>query len=487
LRNDTGTDPLVLEGQNDSRKDLRELVYQILPDSLMIAMAVILLPVVVLPLVLKLPPAVDTFFGFVDYVILGIFVIEYFSKLFLAKDRWKHFINPWHLLDLLIVAVPVINFLPFVSHGLGVSSPLLRLLRIVRILAVGGRTLDRRAQLAAQEPVSEDLHKEPLCIQVMDGQLANKYEQVAVDSLQKYLASPSHTWVNISCVSDEDLDQISEVMNIPRIIMESELVEDSYPRVDYFGQYSLIFARVADLQLSIVRAARLSIERTGLLIVCQGPNIITISRKKTDLFNQIIEQARKVHSPEDPVVVTILYTILKHILGNDRQIIRALEKELMFLEGTPLKKRSDEFFEATFFLRKEVNQLVPSLLHLKEILSVITSKRLPLEGFTEKHEKIFDILTDEATYLHETSSTARDNLQSLVDLYINTTSFETNKVMRVIAVITSLGIIPAVMGLLGSNLLGNPWDIQLWQVFSILGVLMLAMGWVFYRLGWLKG
>jgi Mg2+ and Co2+ transporter CorA len=471
----------------DPRKGLREIVYQILPDSLMIALAVILLPVVVIPLVVKLPLPVDEFFGFVDYVILGIFIIEYFSKLFLAEDRWKHFINPWHLLDLLIVVVPVINFLPFVSSGLGASSPLLRLLRIVRLLAVGGRALDRRMQLAGPEAHSEELPEEPLFIQVMDGQLANNLENVPIDSLKKYLDSPSHTWINIGCFSDSDLDKISAVMGIPRIILESELVEDSYPRVDYFGQYSLIFTRAADVQLHTTGAARFSVERTGLLIICQGPNVITISRKKTDLFAEIIEQARKVHSPDDPVVVTILYTILKHILTKDRQVIRALEKELMVLESTPLKQRSDEFFEATFYLRKEVNQLVPSLLHLREILAIITANRLSLEGFNEKHEKIFDILTDEATYLHESSSNARDNLQSLVDLYINTTSFETNKVMRVIAVITSLGIIPAVMGLLGSNILGSPWNIALWQVFCILGVLMVAMGWVFYRMGWLKG
>ena len=94
---------------------------------------------------------------------------------------------------------------------------------------------------------------------------------------------------------------------------------------------------------------------------------------------------------------------------------------------------------------------------------------------------------DQATYLHETASNARDNLQSLVDLYINMTSFATNKVMRVIAVITSLSIIPAVMGLLGSNLIGNPWDIQLWQVFAVVGMIMLVMGWIYYRLGWFKG
>lgn len=249
----------------------------------------------------------------------------------------------------------------------------------------------------------------------------------------------------------------------------------------------MIFARIADLQISNNGPTRLLINRMGLLIICHERNIITISRSKSDLFSQIIEKAKKIHSPEEPVVVTILYTILKYILEKDKQIIAALEQEVMILESIPLKNRPAGFLETNFYLRKEVSQLVPSLLHLKEIISMITSKRLPFEGFSERHEKIFDILGDEATYLLETASNARDNLQSLIDLYINTTSFETNKVMRVIAIITCLGIIPAVLGLLGSNILGTPWDIQLWQVFAVLGILMLAMGWVFYRLGWLKG
>jgi Mg2+ and Co2+ transporter CorA len=474
------------EEKPDPKKELRETVNLILPDSLMIALAVIMIPVVLVPLFVNLPNSIDASFRFIDYAILGVFIIEYLSKLVLAPNIVKHFLNPWHLLDLLIVIMPVINFLPFVSGQLGVSSPMLRLLRIIRIFAVGGRTLDRRAHLTSSAPAAESVLA-PLSIHVMDGKLANNYEDVPIDQLKKYLDDPAHTWVNISSVSESDLDWISTVLSIPRILLESELKEESYPRADYFEHYSMIFARIADMQVSHKGPARLLITRTGLLVICHGQNIITVSRSKNDLFHQVIEEAKKVHSPDEPIVVTILYTIMKHILGKDKQIIRALEQELIFLESIPPKKRPSNFLETTFHLRKEANELVPSLLHLKEIISVITSERVPLEGFSERHEKIFGILADDATYLHETASNARDDLQSLVDLYINTTSFETNKVMRIIAIITSLSIIPATMGLLGSNIIGNPWDIQLWQVFSILGVLMLAMGWIFYRLGWLKG
>jgi len=475
------------EGEGfDRKKDIRDTVNLILPDSLMIVLAFIMVPVILVPLFFDLTASMDASFKFADYSILGIFILEYFLKLILARNIIKHFLDPWHLLDLLVVLLPLVVLVPVISQGFG-YSPLLRLLRIIRIVAVGSRAVDRRIQLASAMKSKEPVEKLPMEIRVMDGTLENIYENVSIIDLKKYIENASNTWIDVTSVSADDLEQLSNNLGVPKIILESELVEESYPRVDYFENYSLIFARVADIMTPVKGPIHLSINRTGLLVICQGLNIITLSKSQNGLFKLILENAKKIHAEGEPVSVSILYTLLRYILDKDKQIIAAMEKELMRLESIPYKERPSTFLETTFHLRKEANQLVPSLLHLKELISIISSKRVPLEGFDEKHEKIFDILLDEAVYLHETASNARDDLLSLIDLYINTTSYEMNKVMRVIAVITCLGIIPAVMGLLGSNIAGNPWDIQLWQVFGILGVVMFFLGWVFYRLGWLKG
>ena len=470
----------------DRKKGPREVVNSLLPYGLMIFLAVIMLPVILLPLFFDLPAGFTAMFHFLDYAILVVFILEYLLKTFLSQDILKHVINPWHLLDLFIVIVPLIGLLPMVSLRFGNTSLLLRLLRIIRIVAMSGRAVDRRIKSKYSAPESVTLQPTPMQIQVMDGELGNIYQNVPFEKLYEYIAKPSQTWINISPVNDDDFDKLSSALDISRIVLESELTDDSYPRVDYFEHYSLIFAKIADIQIFHTGTERLLIDRKGILVICHGQNIITISKAKNSLFEDIILKAQKALSPGEPLVVNILYTILKYILAKDKQIIAALEQELIILENIPWGKRPRNFLEITFYIRKEVNQIVPSLLHLKEIISVITSKRVPLEGFNESHEKIFDILLDESTYLHETASNARDNLQSLVDLYINTTSYQTNRVMRIIAVITCLGIIPAVFGLMGSNIVGNPWNIQLWQLFGLLGVLMLAMGWVFYRLGWLK-
>jgi Mg2+ and Co2+ transporter CorA len=362
----------------------------------------------------------------------------------------------------------------------------LRIARLVRIAAVGGRALDRkvhpRAQLKREAPAALAMG-----IRVMDGDLENIHEDVSLSEVKRYVNSTSHTWVDITSVSEAHYDELSKALGVPRIIFEGELVEESYPRIDYFEHYSMIFARTAEQRIVEKGTKRLFVDRAGLLVVCYGHNIITMSRQKTSSFSQILEKAKKYHDPQDPLLISILYGVLKYILEKDKQIIATLEQELLRLENIPLNERPPDFLETTFHLKREVNQIVPALLHLKEIMTVITSKRVPLEGFNERHERLFDVLMDEATYLHETAQDARDNLLSLIDLYINTTSYEMNKVMRVIAVITVMGIIPAMMGLLGSNIIGNPWGVHLWEVVIGVAFVMTGMAWVFYRLGWLKG
>lgn len=477
---------LETDKKEDRKTRLRATVYLLLPDGLMIALAVLMVPIVVIPLVVDLSRSVGGFFEAADYTILGVFVIEYFLKAALARNVRKHVLNPWHLLDLLIILLPLFALLPVVTGGFARSSPLLRLLRIVRIVAVGGRAVDRKVH--PRVAVQREVQTAPVMeIRVMDSDLENIHEDISLSEVKRYVNSPSQTWVDMASVSESYFDELSDALGVPRILLESELVEESYPRIDYFEHYSMIFARIAEPRIVEKGTKRLFVSRAGLLVICYGQNIITVSKHKTSLFDQILEKAKRYHNSREPLVVSILYTILKYVLEKDEQIIATLEREVVRLEDIPLKERPSDFLETTFHLKKEVNQLVPSLLHLKEIVTVITSKRVPLEGFSERHERLFDILMDEATYLHETAQDARENLLSLIDLYINTTSYEMNKVMRVIAVITCLGIIPAVGGLLGSNLIGNPWGIHLWEVFSVVGVIMVGMGWVFYRLGWLKG
>jgi voltage-gated potassium channel len=93
-------------------------------DPVMLVLAVVWLPILVIPLVTQLHGWVSWTFAAIDYFVWAAFAVEYGIKLRLAVDKW-HFVRH-HVLDFLMVAVPILRPLR-----------LARLFRIVRLARVG--------------------------------------------------------------------------------------------------------------------------------------------------------------------------------------------------------------------------------------------------------------------------------------------------------------------------------------------------------------
>jgi voltage-gated potassium channel len=90
-------------------------------DVPLLALAILWLPVLIVPWVTALPKDIGEAFLAIDYFVWAVFIVDYLTRLYLVPDR-KYFFTH-NLLDLLVVVVPF--FRP------------LRALRIVRVLSLG--------------------------------------------------------------------------------------------------------------------------------------------------------------------------------------------------------------------------------------------------------------------------------------------------------------------------------------------------------------
>lgn len=102
-------------------------------DPVMMVLALIWLPVLVIPLITHLHGSVALTFAVIDYAVWAAFAIEYAVKLRLAGDK-RHFVGH-HLLDLAMVAVPILRPLRL--------ARLLRIIRLERVVLVLGSGLKR--------------------------------------------------------------------------------------------------------------------------------------------------------------------------------------------------------------------------------------------------------------------------------------------------------------------------------------------------------
>jgi len=98
----------------------------------MVVLAILWLPVLIIPYVVHLSPAWRKSCAVIDFTVWALFAAEYVIKLVLSPTRWK-FVRT-HVLDLIVVVVPFLR-------------PL-RVLRVIRIGALAGGAVRRtRAML----------------------------------------------------------------------------------------------------------------------------------------------------------------------------------------------------------------------------------------------------------------------------------------------------------------------------------------------------
>lgn len=474
--------------QRDPRGNIRETVNSIFSDRFMIFLSLILIPIVLLPLIFTIEESMLVFFEICDVIIVILFVLEYALKLYLAENRWQHFKSPWHIIDLVIIVLPFIQYLSLLEVSLtGSPSLLLRLLRLPRALAVGGRAVAGRR--TSENVVANQIEKDrETIIRQIDSNLKPANHNLTWEEFEAHLSEKNQQeWLDLHYVSNEGFLKLSSILHISEPHFKSSLMDEIYPHIDYVQRASFIFLQAGKVVYPENAEKFLTISRSGIIVICNGTKIITISRHSLDLFDKVIERIKQ-DKDEDAFSVPVLYGILEHMLDDYKAVLSELEIEALKIGSTPRSKLPKDFLERIYMLDKEVSRLVSNLVHFKDMLGVLNSKKVNLDGFNKKAEEAFQVLQDGAEYINELAHDLIDNIRSIIDLYINQTTFETNRILKILAFVTSISVIPsAIGGVIGMNLLDAPFGAYLWQVSFVISVSMILAVYVFYKLGWLKG
>lgn len=470
----------------DPRKPLRDAVNAVLSDGFMAFLSILLIPLILVPLVVSLSDAVLALIEIGDAAIVVFFIIEYVAKLYLAQDRRAHFRSPWHLLDLAIVIVSIVSYLPiFALNGKGTYALLARLIRLPRALAVAGRTAGSR--LTPHEQTKEKAEEvKPTVIRQVDPDLSTRHDDLTWDDLAARIHDGKQEWLDIHNVTPEGISRLSRMLKVPEPHFKSRVVDEIYPHVTFVQQVSFLFLQSGEIRYPERPENFLKIERSGIITICHGPKIITVSPHGLDLFEMVLGKRTELHD-KSSFVVSVLYGIQRLILEEYRSVFADIELEVVKVSSMPRSALPRDFLERIYDLNKEVSRQTSNLLHFKQMLTVLTAKKLPLEGFDERAEEDFQVLHEESGFLNEIADDLSDRIQSVIDLYINQEAFETNRILKILAVITSVSVIPAaVSGILGENLEGLPFPAVLWEVVLGMGLGMTFVLYCFIKLGWLK-
>jgi len=472
--------------ENENRNKLRSQVDHVFNDDMMIGLAAILACVVILPIFFTFTHTMLVLFEYVNYVIIFAFVAEYMLKLYVDTSRRKFVTDPWHILDLFIIVIALLDltklaFVPYLILEQGKLSPVLRLIRVFLAIALAGRTAER-----VLPPKTETPPELPPVLQIgiLDQQgnrTITKNKKIILPTLDK----ENPVWIDLQYVSEKDLDFIKGIVEIPRYILESKLIKESFPRIDRIKNYASIFLWDSRIDPNSTNATSLNIISNDMLIICTDASLLTLSTKKSDLFEKIYFD--ELPKEQEEFAIRVLSALFRKKIDDYGSIVQSIERKTIEFEEIPVNMTSPQFLKNTFQFKKEIQKIISNLWHFNQILEYIKKNKASLNGLNDNHAPIFEILHEESEYMYETAKNTKENLISLIELHINTVSYDMNRVIKVIAVITCLAIIPSIIGgLLGENLLGQPYPVTITEVFFVVFSLMLLALYIFYKKNWLR-
>jgi len=178
--------------------------------------------------------------------------------------------------------------------------------------------------------------------------------------------------------------------------------------------------------------------------------------------------------------------VIAAVLDRNEALAAQVERELRGLESLRADQSPEHFFESIFRLKRNLALAKGDLWRLRNLLNLLAEGRRELPGLGGDNADLKQ-LSEQADYLHETVEKAHEQLLTLLDLHLNIASYDVNRFMRLLAVVSSLAIIPTIIGgLLGMNILGNPWPVTLAQVAFGTFILMLCVLYAFLAKGWLR-
>jgi Mg2+ and Co2+ transporter CorA len=448
----------------------------ILGDVFLGFLAIVAATLTFAPMLFNISPQTDQIFEALQWGIIVLFALEYGSGLAAATSKRKFVLNPWRLIDAATILIPLVTLLPGATRFLR-SSPVLRLARLARVVALGARAsgvMAREEAAAVAARVAD-----PVQVRMLPGAAGTAPRPATWEEFVRWAKQPGAEWYSLANVAEHNLSEVAQATGISQEFIAAHLFGAGYPHVEANDRYVSMFVWLPE------RGAN-QIERNGLLLLASQKSVVTFCRRPANLMERLAGPGPS-ELTSLPFPVRTVCRFLEAVLDANETLVGQFEEELRALEELPVRESRPQFFERTFRLKKELSGMQSDLWRLRGVLKDLVEQRVKLPGHGPTEIPFLRDLSETAEYLYETVNNIREGVLSLIELHLNVVSFEMNRVMRVLAVVSVLGLIPAVVGgLFGMNLEGNPWPFTLPQVTFMVCMAMVTCLYFFVAKGWLR-
>ncbi|MBB6454632.1 magnesium transporter [Salirhabdus euzebyi] len=286
-------------------------------------------------------------------------------------------------------------------------------------------------------------------------------------------------WVDFSSPTRNEIEMLDQHFGFHPLSIEDCINKLQRPKLDYYDSYTFFVTHS-------VNEVELSKEEVNFFL---GENFLVSfhllhSSHVDEVWDRFIATAN--HEIWNPPI--ILYHLIDKFVDYYFPIIYKLEDDLNQIENNTRNLSMEEMLDQLFEIRHSFLKLRHTVLPMRDLIyRMINSNHL--DGI-KQNEKYFSDIHDHLLKLTEMIEASRELTSDIRDNYLSLNSHQTNKVIKVLTVITTIFMpLTFIAGIYGMNFENMPelkWDYGYFFILLMMSVIGFGMFFWFKRKGWFK-
>ena len=250
------------------------------------------------------------------------------------------------------------------------------------------------------------------------------------------------TWIDVNGLRDiESIKKIGEIFDIHALTIEDVLNTRQQPKIETFQNYRFILLK------SINYSHEFTIEQIS--IIRMKNVVITFHEIAEDPFagikKRIMENIGHIRAME-PEYLT--YSLIDAVADEYYLALAFLEEKIENFEDQAVKTSNETFIAQIQEVKKHLFQIRRAMAPLRDNLVALSHQELTSDGI----QPFLRDLQENLNNAIETVEHYREWLSNIIDVNLSVLSYQMNKVMRTLAIITAIFIpLSFIAGVYGMN------------------------------------
>ncbi|MFB1052049.1 magnesium/cobalt transporter CorA [Paraliobacillus sp. JSM ZJ581] len=286
-------------------------------------------------------------------------------------------------------------------------------------------------------------------------------------------------WIDFDQPTSEEVIHLEKTLHFHPLAIEDCLQNLQRAKLDYYDDFSFfIMHAIEPMTLN-------QLEHDFFL---SENAIVTFHHQSSIQINQVWQRLKKLREEqiEKWDSYRVFYEILDKIVDHYFPIIYSIEDELNEVENNPNEKTMPVLLDNLFDIRHQLLQLRHTINPVRDLFyRMLNSSHL--KGIKDRRAYFTDIY-DHLLKLSEMVASNRDIANDIRDNYLSLNSHQTNEVMKVLTIITSIfAPLTLIAGIYGMNFTYMPelqTDAGYYITLGVMVVIAIAMFAWFKRKRW---